>query len=102
MRLLYRLAASSAREVVGFLGGPIIGMTEQRLRNPDVLRVMDREFRGNGFSEEMGVERLTKLALGYPADQLSDALGSEGFPTVAVQNASPATGMLDRCTNSSR
>jgi hypothetical protein len=46
-------------KIISPLGGPIVGVGEQRLRDADMYRIIDGQLGGNDLSEEMRIDRLT-------------------------------------------
>src|SRR5947209_4135832 len=61
-------------QVVGPLRGPIIGVTEQRLGDADMLGVVNCQLGGHDLAKEVRIEIAAELAFCYAADDLSHFL----------------------------
>src|SRR3954470_13327696 len=64
-------------KIVRLLGCPVIGMTEQRLGDPDMLGIMDRQLRRYHFAEQVRVYRFAQLAPGHGGDARAHLLGGQ-------------------------
>src|SRR5215472_14869377 len=70
-------------EIVILLGGVVAGMSEQRLCNPHVSRVMDRELGRDQLAKQMGIDGAAESTPRYLADALGDLLAAEGAAVAA-------------------
>jgi hypothetical protein len=60
-----------AAKVISALRHAVVGVAEQRLRNADMLRVVDRQFGWNNLAKEMWVQMAAaaELAFGSASDE---------------------------------
>src|SRR5260370_16707309 len=65
-------SVQGATEIVGLLGRPMVGMTEEGLGNTDIRGIADRQLRRNDLSKEVRVEGAAKLAFRDRADKVAD------------------------------
>ena len=92
-------------QVVGALRCPVIGMTQQRLGDADMFRVVNRQLGGHDLAKQMRVQVTTELALGSATDDLPDLLRAQpltGDAEPLSQRALAATGGVKRATRTGR
>jgi len=67
----------SSAEVVGLLRRPVIGMAKERLGNPDMRRIADRQLGRDNLAKEMRIDIPAKFALGDRGDTFANLLAGQ-------------------------
>jgi len=93
----------SSAKVVGLLRRPIIGMAEERLGNPDMRRIADRQLGRNNLAKQMRIDIAAEFALGDRADAFADLLAGERPAPITdperVYSPAPPNGLLVQADN---
>src|SRR5215203_5943509 len=88
-RLILTGGIHGAPEIRGLLGGPIIGVAEQRLGYADMLRIADRQLRRDDLAEQVRIQAVTKLSSRNGADDAPDSLCGDRSAAVADPECVP-------------